>query len=161
MSFSFNGANDFAAAAAADDDDVDVFGAAYDDADDVDDYDESELTSLFLFSISIEISRDFSSTRASCCSLYLPTASCHNHYYDKQTVGKSQTTSPPRGYPVAVCTSQPECDEYIRIFEYSNILVTNMLNCKLNSTNGGTFSNSAEKMVLIFLLLQRALVISK
>ena len=25
-----------------------------------------------------------------------------------------------------------------------------MLNCKINSTKGGTFSNSAEKMVLIF-----------
>ena len=25
-----------------------------------------------------------------------------------------------------------------------------MLNCKLNSTNGGTFSNSAEQVILIF-----------
>ena len=32
---------------------------------------------MFLFSISIDISRDFSSTKASCCSRYLLTASFH------------------------------------------------------------------------------------
>ena len=41
-------------------------------------------------------------------------------------------------------------------------LILNMLNCKLNSTNGGTFCNSAETNYLIFFLLfQRALVMSK
>ena len=37
----------------------------------------------------------------------------------------------------------------------------NMLKCKLDSTNGGTFSNSAEQVILIFFLFQRALVMSK
>ena len=32
-----------------------------------------------------------------------------------------------------------------------------MLNCKLNSTNGGTFSNSAEKKVLIFFSFSESL----
>ena len=36
-----------------------------------------------------------------------------------------------------------------------------MLKCKLDSTNGGTFSNSAEQVILIFFLFQRALVMSK
>ena len=35
------------------------------------------------------------------------------------------------------------------------------LKCKLDSTNGGTFSNSAEQVILIFFLFQRALVMSK
>ena len=37
----------------------------------------------------------------------------------------------------------------------------NTLKCKLDSTNGGTFSNSAEQVILIFFLFQRALVMSK
>ena len=43
------------------------------------------------------------------------------------------------------------------------ILLNNlhMLNCKLNSTNGGTFSNSAEKIIFFVFLFQRALVMSK
>ena len=36
-----------------------------------------------------------------------------------------------------------------------------MLKCKLDSTNGGIFSNSAEQVILIFFLFQRALVMSK
>ena len=35
------------------------------------------------------------------------------------------------------------------------------LKCKLDSTNGGTFSNSAEQVSLFFFLFQRALVMSK
>ena len=38
---------------------------------------------------------------------------------------------------------------------------TDMLNCKLNSTNGGTVSNSAETNYFIVFLFQRALVMSK
>ena len=33
--------------------------------------------------------------------------------------------------------------------------ILHMLNCKLNSTNGGIFSNSAEKMILIFFFFRR------
>ena len=35
------------------------------------------------------------------------------------------------------------------------------LNCKINSTNGGTFSKSAETNIFFFFLFQRALVMSK
>ena len=37
----------------------------------------------------------------------------------------------------------------------------NTLNCKINSTNGGTFSKSAEKNLFIFSLFQGASVMSK
>ena len=37
----------------------------------------------------------------------------------------------------------------------------NTLNCKINSTNGGTFSKSAEKNIFIFFLFQGASVMSK
>ena len=45
---------------------------------------------------------------------------------------------------------------YSYFYPRSPLVLTNvlfcshMLNCKLNSTNGGTFSNSAEQVILIF-----------
>ena len=48
-----------------------------------------------------------------------------------------------------ILTGFLRCSENIQVYKY-------MLNCKLNSTNGGTFSNSAEKMILMFFLFQRA-----
>ena len=44
---------------------------------------------------------------------------------------------------------------------FNLVVKGNMLKCKLDSTNGGTFSNSAEQVILIFFLFQRALVMSK
>ena len=39
--------------------------------------------------------------------------------------------------------------------------LTHMLNCKINSTNGGTFSKSAGKFFWVFFLVQGASVMSK
>ena len=36
------------------------------------------------------------------------------------------------------------------LFEFFFLLFVHMLKCKLDSTNGGTFSNSAEQLILIF-----------
>ena len=37
----------------------------------------------------------------------------------------------------------------------------NMLKCKINSTNGGTFSNFAGKILVRFFLVHRAIIMSK
>ena len=36
-----------------------------------------------------------------------------------------------------------------------------MLNCKINSTNGGTFSNVARQNLVSFFLVHRAIIMSK
>ena len=51
-------------------------------------------------------------------------------------------------------TSQSDLQEEKRVHALK-------LNCKINSTNGGTFSKSAEKNIFIFFLFQGASVMSK
>ena len=52
------------------------------------------------------------------------------------------------------------CDPGCHICDLVGALL-HMLNCKINSTNRGTFSKSAEKNIFIFFLFQGASVMSK
>ena len=44
---------------------------------------------------------------------------------------------------------------------YSDVVLVYMLKCKINSTNGGTFSNFAGKILVRFFLVHRAIIMSK